>query len=317
MSLSNIKQQESLTGINKNILATLAYFDMFNYPLTRGEIFLFLQQKHSQYDLDITLRYMVASQSIFNFGTFYTLKNDTSLVKRRVEGNRKAADLMITARKVSDLLIRFPYVRGIAVSGSLSKNYADDDSDIDLFIITAKNRLWIARTIMHTFKKLTFLVNKQHYFCMNYYVDEAELQIKEKNIYTATEVVTLIPLQGDALFEQFFAANSWTQDYLPNNYLRISSAKSLKTNLLKYFIEAILNNKLGGMIDNILMKITCKRWGKKTVEKRLNMHGVVLSMSANQHCAKPDPIEFQDKLMNRYEEKVSRLFQSRESSMVY
>ncbi|QKJ29923.1 hypothetical protein HQ865_09195 [Mucilaginibacter mali] len=306
-----------MTGINKNILATLAYFDMFNYPLTRGEIFLFLQQKHTQQDLDVALRYMIASQSIFNFGTFYSLKNDTSLIRRRVEGNRKAAELLGTARKVSELLICFPYVRGIAVSGSLSKNYADDDSDIDLFIITAKNRLWIARTIMHTFKKLTFLVNKQHYFCMNYYVDEAELQIKEKNIYTATEVVTLVPLQGDTQFERFFAANSWTQDYLPNNYLRLSSAKSLKNNLLKAFIEVLLNNKLGSIIDKILMKITCKRWGKKTVEKRLNMHGVILSMSAGQHCAKPDPVEFQDKLMNRYHEKVARLFQSRESSMVY
>lgn len=306
-----------MTCINKNILATLAYFDMFNYPLTRGEIFLFLQQKHNQYNLDIALRYMVASQSVYNFGTFYSLRNDASVVRRRVEGNAKAAELMATARKVSDLLISFPYVRGIAVSGSLSKNYADEESDIDLFIITAKNRLWIARTIMHGFKKLTFLVNKQHYFCMNYYVDEAQLQIKEKNIYTATEVVTLVPLQGDAQFEAFFAANNWTQDYLPNNYLRISSAKSLNNNLLKRFIEVLLNNKAGGLLDKILMKITRHRWDKKTIQKRLNMHGVILSMSANQHCAKPDPVEFQNKLMSRYDEKVSRLFQSRESSMVY
>jgi hypothetical protein len=31
---------------------------------------------------------------------------------------------------------------------------------------------------------------------MNYFVDEADLDIKEKNIYTATELFTLIPLAG-------------------------------------------------------------------------------------------------------------------------
>jgi len=306
-----------LTEINKNILATLAYFDMFNYPLTRVEIFLFLQHKCRQQDFDVTLQYMVASQSIYKFDSFYTLKNDPELVKRRTAGNRKAAELMKTARRVSDLLIRFPYVRGIAISGSLSKNYADDESDIDLFIITAKNRLWVARTIMHAFKKLTFLVNRQHYFCMNYYVDEQQMQIREKNIYTATEVVTLIPLQGDGVFDQFFAANAWTQDYLPNNYLRLSSAKPTKNGFLKQTVEWLFNNSLGDFLDKTLMKITGTRWNKKTIEKRLNVHGVVLSMSAEKHCAKPHPVEFQEKLMNRYDEKMSCLFQNRESSMVY
>jgi predicted nucleotidyltransferase len=306
-----------LTDINKNILATLAYFDMFNYPLTRAEIFLFLNQKYRQQEFELALRYMVASQSVYNFDNCYSLKNDAFLVSRRKEGNRKAAELLKTAHRVSNLLIKFPFVRGIAISGSLSKNYADDDSDIDMFIITAKNRLWIARTIMHGFKKLTFLFNKQHYFCMNYYVDEQQMQITEKNIYTATEVVTLMPLQGDTIFDEFFAANSWTLDYLPNNYLRVSTAKPLNINWLKRAFEAIFNNGLGNKLDNILMGITGSRWNKKTIEKRLNMHGVVLSMIAEKHCAKPHPVEFQKKLINRYDGKVSRLYQSRESSMVY
>ncbi len=59
------------------------------------------------------------------------LKNEPFLVERREKGNTKAAEMIAIARKVGDLLIRFPYVRGIAISGSLSKNFADDDSDID------------------------------------------------------------------------------------------------------------------------------------------------------------------------------------------
>src|SRR5476651_1607174 len=124
---------------------------------------------------------MVANQYIYSFGEFYTLKNDPLLMTRRMAGSQKAAELIKIAQRVSNILIRIPYVKGIAISGSLSKNYADDDSDIDLFIITSKNRLWIARTLMHCVKKLSFLFNKQHYFCMNYYVDESQLEIAEKN----------------------------------------------------------------------------------------------------------------------------------------
>jgi predicted nucleotidyltransferase len=153
-----------LLNLKKNILATLAYYDMFDYPLTYHEIFLFLEEKCEESELVKTINYLVACRLVFQFGKFYSLKNEHSLITRRKNGNKKALELLAKARKVGALLIKFPYVRGIGISGSLSKNFADENSDIDLFIITKKNKLWIARTLMHIFKKLTFLVNKQHYY---------------------------------------------------------------------------------------------------------------------------------------------------------
>jgi len=219
--------------IKENILATLAYFDLFNYPLTSGEIYLFMKNRYDQGEYNDAIKCLVGSRVVYQFDKFYSLKNDYALVVRRYNGNRKAAELIKIAHRISAWLIKFPYVRGIAISGSLSKNFADDQSDIDLFIITAPNRLWIARSLMHAFKKLTYLVNKQDYFCMNYYIDEEQLEIAEKTIYTAIEVVTLIPLQGDTQFEQFYTANAWTRDYLPNKIMRVSSARPLKNTLLK------------------------------------------------------------------------------------
>jgi predicted nucleotidyltransferase len=306
-----------LAEINKDILAALAYFDMFSYPLTSSELFLFLQQKCRRQEFDISLKLMISSHVIYNFDNFYTLRNDRALITRRLKGNAKAAELIKIAHKVSAVLIRFPYVRGIAISGSLSKNYADEDSDIDLFIVTAKNRLWIARTLMHAFKKLTFLFNKQHYFCMNYYVDERQLQINEKNIYTAIEVATLIPLQGDAVFEQFYYENNWTQHYLPNNYLRLSIARPVKTGFFKKIAEALFSNKFGDVLDKELMHLTAKRWGKKTIEKRLNMHGHILRMCAGRHCSKPDPVNFQRSVLKRYNDKLDMLLHDQENSIAY
>src|SRR6185312_13957672 len=297
----------SLPEIKENILATLAYFDMFNYPLTRGEIYIFLGNKFYYEDFDDALSNLLHEGAIHQFDKFYTLKNDHYLVVRRNEGNKKADELIKIAGKVGDILIKFPYVRGIAISGSLSKNFADDQSDIDLFIITAKNRLWIARTFMHLFKKLTFLVNKEHYFCMNYYIDEQNLEIVEKSIYTAIEIGTLIPLQGDTIFEKFYTANTWTRTFLPNKVMRIASAKPAKYVRVKSFFEWLLNNKAGNTIDDMLMKITAGRWLKKTRLQKRNGHGMLMGMETDKHYAKPDPKQFQSMLLAKYEHKVSRL----------
>jgi len=304
-----------LSEIKDNILATLAYFDIFNYPLTSGEIYLFLKNRYDQNEYNDAIKCLVGNRSIYQFDRFYSLKNDHSLLARRFAGNKKAAELIKIAGRVSNLLIKFPYVRGIAISGSLSKNFADENSDIDLFIITAPNRLWIARTLMHAFKKLTYLVNKQDYFCMNYYVDELQLEIVEKTIYTAIEIVTLMPLQGDTQFERFYSANAWTRNYLPNKIMRVSSAKPIEILFLKKIIEALFNNAIGNLIDDTLMKITANRWFKKTVEKKLNAKGKILALDADKHYAKPDPKNFQNKLLRQYENKVSTLLIEPQNSL--
>jgi predicted nucleotidyltransferase len=308
---------KSLTQINKDILATLAYFDLFNYPLTRAEVYLFLKNKYETDEFDEALICLLNNGIIHLFDRFYTLQDDHYLVVRRNEGNQKAAELIKTAEKVGRLLIKFPFVRGIGISGSLSKNFADDDSDIDLFIITAKNRLWIARTLMHCFKKLTFLANKEHYFCMNYYVDEQQQEIVEKSIYTAIEIATLIPLQGDTVFQSFYTENSWTRLYLPNKTMRVASAQPVKNPLVKAIFEMALNNNVGDAIDNLLMKITASRWLKKTQLKKRNIKGLILGMAAGKHFAKPDPANFQNKLINSYEHKVAQLLRAYEQTTVH
>jgi hypothetical protein len=59
---------------------------------------------------------------------------------------------------------------------------------------------------------------------MNYFVDEAQLTIEEKNIYTATEVATLLPLTGAKTFNQFYTANRWVKEFLPNYLMKISAS---------------------------------------------------------------------------------------------
>jgi len=295
-----------------NILSTLAYFDLFHYPLTQREIWLFLQHTCTTTEFNEALADLRHRELVNKFGDVYSLRNEPYVSTCRMEGNKKAAALIKTAKRVSILLAKFPFVRAVGISGSLSKNFADDESDIDLFIITAENKLWITRTFMHCFKKLTFLFNRQHLFCMNYYVDEKELEIEEKNIYTATELVTLIPMQGETAFKAFYAANSWSQSFLPNHFLRVSSSECIPSFLPKYIIEKMFNNRFGNWLDDQLMKITAERWQKKTAKNKKNNKGVTMSMIAKKHMAKPDPVFFQDNLLHRYAERASRVIRQSE-----
>src|SRR4030095_7313073 len=174
------------------ILRIMAYFDIFQYPLTKKEITQFLPELFSDAKLDLILQSMVLNKTVFLHSDFYSLHDNPLLACRRKEGNLRAKNLIPKGYSIGKFLYRFPFVRAIAISGSLSKNFADENADIDFFIITKANRLWIARTIMHLFKKLTFITGHQHYFCMNYYIDEEAWLIQDKNIFTAIEIGTLL-----------------------------------------------------------------------------------------------------------------------------
>ena len=290
-------------------MKTLAYFDYFNYPLTREDIRSFLPQRCNQAVIDESLSALAYENIIFKTDSFYSLQNNPLLAKTRHEGNQRAVKQLAIAKKVSALLSRCPYVEAIAISGSLSKFFADEKSDIDFFIITAANRLWIARTFMHCLKKLSYIAGKQHWFCMNYYVDEIGMDIEEKNIFTAMEIVTLIPMQGQRHYKKFISTNSWTQTYFPARTGSNAYAPEIKKGLIRICCEKILNSGWGDRIDKWLMNLTDKRWKKKTLEGRVNDHGRKIGMVVGRHFSKPDPKNFQVKLVEDYNSRVSKLLQ--------
>lgn len=245
---------------------------------------------------------------IYKFDEFYSLQDNYSLVQRRRKGNIQARAMLKTAEKIAGYLSTFPFVKGVAVAGSLSKNFADENSDIDFFIITERNKLWIARTFMHCFKKIAILLKKEELFCMNYYIDEEMLQIKEKNIYTATEIATLLPLRGIRVFKEFFKQNTWCKNFFPNHSLHISYMEEVKNPFFKKAIEFIFRNPVGHLLDHLLMKLSIYQWNKKTRAGKLNKRGIVMSMDASKHYAKPNPLIFQKKFMELYEKKIFDLF---------
>lgn len=304
-ALTVIDYKES--SLRSSILRVLAYFDIFHYPLLKEEIFNYLDQKCNNCYFIEWLSILEQEQIIYKYKDFYSLQNNPLLIHRRIEGNERAVELLKRAKKIGRFLQRFPFVRGVGISGSLSKNFADQYSDIDFFIITASNRLWIARTCMHLFKKLTFLFGQQHFYCMNYYVDESRLTLEERNIYAAIELKTLIPVGGLAAMKVFNASNTWAVDYLPQLTPQNNIDAPEGKNVLKSLVEKMFDFSWGDVINRKLFNITTKRWEKKKEKGKKNGKGMKMGMATDIHFARSNPGAFQEKVLGLYEEKVNFL----------
>ena len=293
-------------NIENQILATLAYFNLFDYPLTQQEIVRFLNCKPEVQEFEEGLERLVNHCFVCKIGGYYSLVNDRSLMERRAMGNERAAKMMRSAQRSASLISCFPFVKAVAISGSLSKNFADEWADVDFFIITSRQRLWTCRTLLHLFKKLTFLATRQHLFCLNYFIDESHPVILEKNIYTATEVLTIIPARGS--FTEFFAANNWAKAFLPNVLAGTAPTKKNIRTWARTIVEFALHNTIGDRLDNFLMNATAKRWTAKTLNNKRNSKGNILAMHAGKHFSKPSPENFQRHLLRRYEKSINELF---------
>ena len=294
--------------LRSSILKVLAYFDLFDYPVLAEEILYFLDNEAVEAELKAELNALTEEKYLYKTGNLYSLQDNPALAERRLSGNRRADELLPIAARISRLLYQFPYVRGIGISGSLSKHYADEKADIDYFIITRSNRLWIARTCMHLFKKLSYLRGRQHWFCMNYYVDEEALEIKEKNIFTATEMLTLLPASGNGGLVKFFDANDWTAGFLPHYKNRRRQAEGpTHSSFLKRMLERLFDNRLGDHLDDFLQKLTSRRWKKKEDRGDVNEKGLRISLQNDKHFSRPNPKIFQKKILAAYTQKLKDL----------
>jgi hypothetical protein len=291
-----------------SILKALAYFDLFDYPLSKEELFSFLERPVDMESFAGTLAALQESGHLFLISGFYTLQNNASLIGRRMTGNLRARNLLLTGKRISRFLYQVPYVRGIGISGSLSKNFAAEDADIDYFIITSPNRLWVARTMMHFIKKLAFLRGRQHWYCMNYYIDEDSLEIEEKNVFTAIELITLLPVQGMDTLREFYRRNEWAGNFYPNFKRKHAQKDDVSgKNLLKSALEYLLNGRIGDWLDDYFMRLTSSRWKRKEALQKRSVKGTRMSLFAGKHFSKPNPAYFQREILSLYNDKLGRM----------
>jgi predicted nucleotidyltransferase len=296
----------NLSVIEKNIIKTLVYYDIFIYPLTAEEIYQNLRINHSSgAEVKKILDELVKRNILHKKGKYFLLKDDDSYIARRESGNKLAQKRLKTARKMSWFISKFPFVRAILLSGSLSKGFMEEDSDIDYFVVTHPNRLWFLRSLLTIFKKL-FLLNSKRFFCINYFIDSENLEIKEKNVFTATEIITLIPTYGSGIYDELYKKNIWVKEYYPNFPKRLTDeVLAEKKGIVKHSFEKILATKLGDKLDDFFMTMFAKHNKKRYGKYDPTEYKIAFKSSKKE--SKHHPKFFQKIVLTEFEKKIKAL----------
>ncbi len=269
------------------------YFSIFKYPLKIEEIHSYTNNE----DLVQTaneLEQLIAGKILIKVDDFYVYGSDLHSVTRRLKGNVLANKALKKAEEKAKLISKFPFVTAVGVSGSLSKGYYDTDSDIDFFVITQHNKLWICRTLLILYKKI-FLLNSRKYFCVNYFISSEQLEIVEQNRFTATELKTLIPMQGKTHFEKFYSNNTWVKNYFTKFNTDLNQIPNIKKPLLVKGIEFALDNLLGNAVDYVLKSVTLFKWKAKF--DYLTEEDFSVALKSTKNISKHHPSNFQKKVI--------------------
>ena len=294
-------------ALKSELIEKLAYFGVFNHPLRAEEIQNLLHNYYSLAHIQHALKELVALKLCFEDTGFYSMHDDMANdVRNRLEKEQTAAKFFRKLPFYARLIAAFPYVRGVAVSGSLSKGVIHEEGDIDYFIITAHNRLWITRMMLIIFKKIA-LFNSRRYFCVNYFVSEKHLEIPDQNLFTATEIVTLLPVFNEAEMARFKAANPWVHLHYGHFEQPIAiPTQKVRFNFLKRSGEWLLNNKIGDWLDILSMHITVWRWHVKF--KTFSRSKFDLTLRSTRNVSKHHPRDFQTLVLERVDQNRNTIY---------
>lgn len=215
------------------IIDTLSYFDVFNYPLTLDQIYLFLH-------------YNLTSRKLINecieeipivekkYGYYFFSGRQSCAVKRKISESENKRKTLLAAN-YSRFLGMVPGVKLVALTGSVAMLNASADDDIDMFIITRKNMLWTTRLLVTFITKILGI--KRDYksrknkdkLCLNMFLDEKEMELSEKNLYTAHEIVQMKILYDEhKVFESFMNKNLWIMEFFPKLFVAKRTSRRIK-----------------------------------------------------------------------------------------
>ncbi len=259
--------QLSLTKDQIEIIKAVLYFDVFKYPLTKDELYenSAISVSKEQFDLELNglLKHAILKQD----GKFVlSLERIRDDLTKRINGNESAKKIMPKALKYSRIIAAFPFVEGVCLSGGLSKNYFDKKGDIDFFIITKPNRLWICRSLLIAVYKL-LPTHLKRYWCTNYFISSDNLSIPDTNVFTGTELAYLIPTVNYPIYKKVIEQNNWYKTNFPNKHIASpDNCTNPGNTILKSILETLLSGPFGNWLDDMLLKTTLRRWRKKYPE---------------------------------------------------
>lgn len=278
MSLTELSPsvtREAISPIEQAVLETLAYSDIFEYPLPLDELLRYLPIPADREELKENLT-SLRSVSFDNSTGYYCLRGREEIVAIRKGRENVSEASFRRALFYGRILGIFPFVRMVSMTGSLAMLNLSKNADMDFMLITASGRLWISRVFAVTFGRLMRLTGDR--ICVNLLVSESAMEWPRHDLYSAREMGQMIPIVGGAVYHRLRDLNPWVESFLPN--AKTVPAHSPENppeagSWLQRTLEFLLPDKLASLLDGALMKFQLRKITRKYgqgMEANFNIH---------------------------------------------
>ena len=260
-----------LTALERSVVQTVVYSDLFDYPLTVAEIHRYLVGEPASRAAVAAAVESLAGRFLGRRGDHVFVAGHDHVVPQRRCREQACRPLWRVARRYAHCLSRLPYVRMVAVCGSLAVNNADEDGDIDVFCIAAPGRLWWVQVAAMLLRRRPAFA--KHEVCPNFFLSLEDLRLQDHDLYAAREVVQAVPLTGSDVYDRFVAVNDWLRRYLPNAAVSTPAAMddSVPHGRIVAMIERTFSGRVGGAVDRLLYALLLRYYAL-----RLRPRGVSL-----------------------------------------
>lgn len=267
-------------------MATLHYFDLFDWPLTLQEVGDYLYG-WSAPESAIEATLAVMKEEVGYVHGFYCLAGREKNCELRQEREKIAHRLWRRANRFSWIFALCPFVKMVAVCNSLAYGNVKDASDIDVFIVVENGKLATARFFLKVLTQI-FGMRVHHdkiagRFCLSFFVSEKAVNLEplafEFDSHLAYFAWMMMPIYGEDEYLKFLKAN---EKWLGRYFRRIPSLrlKRLKKHPVASFFGVIIAGFLrifGGFAEFFFDKIQSRKDQERKKQFSGSRGGIVIS----------------------------------------
>ena len=209
-------------SIKEMIVIHVCYRDVFNAPVKIAHLKKWIGiDQSSVAEFEDSLNQLIEENSLCLSGEYLTIPSKVHLSEEQNAKDKLTHKLMSKGKKALLTIGKLPFVKFIGVSGSIAANNPTINThgigigkiDLDLFVITSKNTLWMFLLFERIFTNFIKLIKGGHFYCFNFVTEASFLEIYNKNFFTATEIINVKPIVDKNAFAKFIHENSWYEQY--------------------------------------------------------------------------------------------------------
>lgn len=254
-------------AIRDAVLKTLAYADLFDYPLRLEEIHQgLLACNASLEEVKQALQDWQQCGVIEQSQRLFFVRGRRALVARREQRRQHTRQLLQKHGWLLRLVMQFPFVRSVSLSGAAAFENCKPADDIDLFVITSPRRLWSVYAALAVLLKL---LGKRQVICLNCLLDLEHLRIAEQDFFVAHQIAFLRSLSGHEQLQKFQAVNPWVYAHLPQRRgVPGEAAGQPRNSRIKSVVEKIWTWRFFDYIERVIFSLYRRRIQNQTAHLR-------------------------------------------------